>query len=191
MYNRGMNKDYKKLTRVIKKGGVVVMPSDTIYGMMASALDRAAVERLYHVRGRDPKKACIILISSIDELALFGVKINDVERETLGELWKETTSIVLPCPQKKWTYLHRGQESLAFRLIRKKHRLLRSMLRNTGPVIAPSANPEGKKVAEMIREAKNYYGDDVDLYVSAGHRVTGKPSRVASIDHGKIIWLRK
>lgn len=186
-----MNNSYRKLEKVINNGGIVIMPSDTIYGMMASALDCDAVEKLYRVRGRDTKKACIILIASIDELDLFDVHVNDAEREQLKELWKKTTSIVLPCPQKKWSYLHRGQKTLAFRLIGKRHRVLRSMLRNTGPVIAPSANPEGKKVAETIREAKAYYGDNVDLYVSAGRRVIGRPSRVVRIDHGKLTWLRK
>ena len=87
-------------------------------------------------------------------------------------------SVVLPCPAKEFSYLHLGTKTLAFRL--PKSAKLQALLKKTGPLVAPSANPEGKKPAETIAEAKDYFGDKVGMYVSASKRYFGKPSTLLS-----------
>lgn len=158
------------------------MPTDTIYGLVGQALKQKTVSRIYKVRHRNPKKPMIILIGSLSDLSCFGVKINARIKNLLNKIWpirpfdkiqgKQTqgrlvaVSVILPCQLKKFAYLHRGTKTLAFRLPAVKN--LRLLLCATGPLVAPSANPEGKKPAKNIKEAQKYFGKQADFYLNEG-----------------------
>jgi L-threonylcarbamoyladenylate synthase len=179
--------------KILKDNGIGVLPTDTLYGIVGSAFSKKAVERIYKVRGRNPKKPCIILISSINDLKKFGISQSLIRanRRIVENVWPGKVSVVFPLPkeaQKKFSYLHRGTKALAFRLPKKKS--LIALLKKTGPLVAPSANPEGKKPAETITEAKKYFGDKVDFYLFEGKK-TGKPSKIISLVTGEPIFLRK
>ncbi len=154
------------------------MPTDTIYGLVGSALDKKVVERIYAVRKRDLNKPFIILIGSLKDLDIFGAKINERTENLLKKIWPGPTSVVLPCKNKKFAYLHRGSETLAFRL--SKPLWLRKMLRKTGSLVAPSANISGKPPALTIKEAKKYFNGNVDFYVDGG-KLISEPSSLIKI----------
>jgi len=168
------------------------MPTDTIYGIVGRALDKNAVERIYKIRKRAPEKPCIVLIGEISVLLKFGINLTKAEEKTIEEC-NEPTSFIVDCPDEKFSYLHRGTQTLAVRLPAPQQ--LRNLLVLTGPLIAPSANPEGLPPARNIEEAKVYFGDlvdpvrgressqrpstsnGVDLYVDGGE-LAGKPSKL-------------
>lgn len=162
------------------------MPTDTIYGLVGSALSKKAVERIYRVRQRERNKPFIVLISSFKDLKLFGVKVSKEHLKILKTLWLAPsgvegpgpTSVILPVPNKKFSYLHRGANSLAFRLSKSKR--LISVLEKTGPLVAPSANPAGKTPAPTIQAARIYFGDRVDFYINGG-ALRGRPSSIVEI----------
>jgi L-threonylcarbamoyladenylate synthase len=177
----------EEVSAVIKDGGIAVIPTDTIYGIVCSAMDQKSVERLYKTRKRNPEKPMIILIGSIDALKLFGINLNREQKSFLKQ-WPEKTSIILGCEDKKLRYLHRGKNSLAFRIPGNPD--LIKLLKATGPLVAPSANPEGKKPAETIEQAQDYFRDKADLYLDCG-RMKSKPSRIISFLNGRIEIVRK
>jgi L-threonylcarbamoyladenylate synthase len=182
-------KEIARTTEVLRGGGICVIPTDTIYGVVGQALDQGTVDRLYAVKRRAPDKPLIILIASIEDLARFGVSLGPFERATLASLWPGKVSVILPCDEERFAYLHRGMNSLAFRL--PKDEWLRKMLERTGPLVAPSANPEGLPPAETVEEAKVYFGETVDWYLDAGRRIGGAPSTLVSIADGKPVVLRE
>lgn len=179
---------HSKVIKILRRGGVGVLPTDTIYGIVGSALKIKIVERIYRLRKRNPRKPMIILIGSITDLRRFGVNVDSKTNKILKRFWPGKVSIILPCPSKKFAYLHRGAKTLAFRLPAKKS--LRALLRKTGPLVAPSANPEGKPPAKTIREARRYFGDKVDFYIEGG-RLTRKSSKLIKMVDGKSIILRR
>lgn len=162
----------------LKNSGIAVIPTDTIYGIVAKARDRKAVARLYVLRRTTPGKPFIILIRDTRDLSMFGIKLTASQQEFLRTVWPGKVSVILPCPVKKFSYLHQGTKALAFRVPDSK--MLQILLEETGPLVAPSANPDGKKPAETITEAKKYFGDEVDIYVNAGRRLKGQPSTLVS-----------
>jgi L-threonylcarbamoyladenylate synthase len=188
-----------KAIGAILAGGVGVMPTDTIYGIVGSALEKGAVTRIYSLRRRNLKKPMIVLIGDVNDLRLFGVRTNAKVLEILRRFWPGKISIVLRCDlgrgargvvNKKWgrfKYLHRGGETLAFRL--PKPLWLRCLLQKTGPLVAPSANFEGDPPAMTIREAKKYFGKNVDFYLNTGPSKSA-PSTVLKIEKGKVVILR-
>lgn len=162
----------------IKRGGVAVIPTDTLYGIVARADNSAAVERVYNIRGRDPKKPMIVLIAEKNNLKVFNISLSSAQNKFLDQVWPGKVSVVLSCADKKWKHLHRGGGTIAFRV--PDHAPLRAFLKETGPLIAPSANPEGLPPAKTIEEVRAYFGDRIDAYCDGGV-LSGPPSSVVSL----------
>jgi L-threonylcarbamoyladenylate synthase len=172
----------------LNNGGVGVLPTDTIYGVVASALNRDAVERLYRLKARTPTKPFIILIADSSDLEKFGIAVDRLTDSLINQLWPGPVSIILPCGKDEFLYLHRGTNTLAFRL--PADEALRAFLRETGPLVAPSANPEGKEPATTKEEAEKYFGARVDFYIDAKPQV-GPASTLVEIKNGKVVVLRQ
>lgn len=174
---------------ILLASGIGVFPTDTIYGVIGSALQKETVERIYKLRKREFKKPMIILISSMSDLRLFGIKLNLKQKNILAKLWPGKVSIIFDCKSKKFSYLHRGTFSLALRLPKDKN--LVKILKKTGPLVAPSANLAGDKPAETFGEAKKYFENQVDFYVDHG-KLQSMHSTLVKIDaFGNIVVLRE
>lgn len=190
--------DNQDLVKIINDGGIAVMPTDTIYGIVGKAFDRGVVERVYALKKRDFKKPFIILIGSMSELNFFGIDISDDQKlvlekygslDSVEDYQLRPNSIILDCPHDKFEYLHRGTQSLAFRMPASKE--LRDLLLKTGPLVAPSANTEKSPASENMQDAKNYFGDKVDLYIDGGE-IVGKASRIIKLQgDGSVAVLRE
>lgn len=173
------------VAKSLKSGGVAVLRTDTLYGIVASALDKEAVERVYGIKRRTPTKSPIILIDSVDQL------FDTYDDQTLAVLhayWPGPNSIILPssnAPQ----WITRGNGSVAYRI--PDHPKLRSLLRSVGPIIAPSANPEGALPATTIEVAHEYFRDHIDIYVDEGEVIENAPSSLYLFDReGRLTQLR-
>ena len=117
------------------------------------------------------------------------MKLNGPVKKVLDKIWPGQVSVILPCESDKFEYLHRGTKALAIRFPDKKDLL--ELLKETGPLIAPSANFEGEPPALTIKEARDYFGDKVDFYEDAG-KLDSQPSTLISLNKdGKIRILRQ
>jgi L-threonylcarbamoyladenylate synthase len=169
------------------KGEVVVLPTDTLYGLVAKVDDYLAVKKVYEIKKRNLEKKCIVLISSLEDLELFGIILTNSLRERLADYWPGKFSIELPCTTNDMKYLRCGTDSLSFRW--PNDELLCELLKKTGPLIAPSANPEGLEPALNVIEAEKYFGDQVGLYVDGGTK-QGSPSTLISLLDDQLKVLR-
>jgi L-threonylcarbamoyladenylate synthase len=185
---KGSSKNvWEKAALLLKEGAIGVIPTDTIYGICGSAKIKKTVEKIYKLRKRDPKKPSIILISSLSDLKIFGIKLKKWQKEFLNSILPAKISFILPCPSKKFEFLHRGKKTLAFRIPSSKEIL--KVLKISGPLIAPSANIEGKEPATKISEAKKYFKDKV-FYWDKG-KIKGLPSTLVDLTKKEIKILRK
>ncbi|MBI2097684.1 MAG: threonylcarbamoyl-AMP synthase [Candidatus Vogelbacteria bacterium] len=164
----------KRAIKILQNGGVGVLPTDTIYGLVGQAQKPETVARIYRLKQRRPDKPFIILISDLAELKKFKIKPTRSMLKIINRFWPGPTSIIFT-------------KRVACRLPA-SHRL-RQLLKQTGPLAAPSANPEGRPPARTVAQAKKYFGDQVDFYL-AGGRIKKKPSRLIAIKNGKIIVIR-
>lgn len=161
----------EKLIETLSRGGVAVIPTDTIYGIVGQALSQETVKRIYEIKKRAPEKKCIVLIGHWSETNKFGI---DVSQYNIPEYGEPTSFII---------------EKIAFRVPVQAG--LRDLLKKTGPLIAPSANPEGLPPAEDLSEAKGYFGNLVDFYVDGG-KIAGKASKVIQLHKdGSVSILRE
>lgn len=173
-----------EIVQILQAGGVGVLRTDTLYGVVASVLHEDAVERVYGLRRRDSHKACIILAADISQLPEVA---SEVLRNFMTAQWPGPVSVVISAPDAP-KYLKRDGEGLAFRIPADEE--LRKLLELTGPLIAPSANLQGKEPAKSITEAKRYFGDTVDFYIDSGEVVDTKPSQLWQYNGEEMERLR-
>jgi L-threonylcarbamoyladenylate synthase len=162
----------ENLIRILKQGGVVIMPTDTLYGIVGQAENVSTVERIYQIRKRDSGKKCITLIGDIKELEKFSIALSEKQKKLIEKYWPGPNSIII--------------EELAFRV--PASLTLRNLLLQVGPLIAPSANLQGMPPAKNINEAKNYFGNMVDLYVDGG-TIEGQASKLIKLEKNDSITI--
>jgi len=186
--NEGGKITYVEAEAILNNGGVVIAPTDTLYGVLAKATDIEAVHKVDKLKGRSHVKSYIVLISDISELELFWIQINPRIKTFLSRVWPGPVTVALSVDEGVFPFLREGHNSIAFRL--PKSEKLIELIKNTGPLVAPSANPEGLTPASSIEDAQKYFGADASGYIDGGIR-TGMPSTVISFEKGDLECVRE
>jgi L-threonylcarbamoyladenylate synthase len=171
---------------IIKKGGVGLVPTDTIYGLSGLALDEDAVERVYELKGRDYDKPLIILLADIDQAEKLGANIDDLE--PVRKYWPSPLTVVARAGKLTPGFLHRGTHKLAIRV--PDYPELREMIKQTGPLVSTSANPQGKQPARNVNGAKKYFGKELDFYIDIGE-LEARPSTIVELKGGELKLIRQ
>lgn len=172
-------------------GGVVCMPTDTVFGLLGLATNSEALENIYHLKKRAASKPFIILCADVVQVAKYFVLNPPLDCFT-NNLWPGPISILLPMkphlpllePYKK---LFKTTE-IVVRI--PDHPLLRQVIRETGPLVAPSANPAGLAPATTVHQAREYFKEAVDLYVSGETPISAIPSTIVRFRAGIPELLR-
>jgi L-threonylcarbamoyladenylate synthase len=174
-----------QLIKTLQAGGLAVLRTDTVYGIVARADLQQSVERIFTVKGRDSEKALIVLMPEITSIP----PMKDTWRDIYAAYsQRQPTSIIIPATNEpRW--LTRGQASVAYRVPQLPE--LQQLLRTVGSLVAPSANPQGKPPARTIDEAKDYFGEAIDIYVDGGEVPKNiSPSRLIRPDGDTVTILR-
>ncbi len=179
----------KEIEEQLSTDHVGILPTDTVYGLVGNAHNAKTVERIYDLKERDRDKPMIILIADYPkDLTDFMLTVSDTVDAYIQKNWPGPVSILFPCHEEKFSYLHRGTFELAIRL--PDTDWFRSIIRQTGPLIGTSANKQGDPTVTSIKDAQKQFGNQVDFYVADGTRMA-KPSKLIRISQdGKIETLR-
>ncbi len=175
----------EKVTELLKGGAAGFMPSDTVYGLSACALNQAAVEKLYHLKQRDDHKPCIVLIADVDQAGDLGVDVKELE--PVGRFWPAPLTFIAPAENAP-RYLHRGTKTLAIRI--PDNNKLRDLIDKTGPLVSTSANIQNEPVALTAQRAQEIFGDSLDFYIDGGVQ-SGQSSTIVKISGGKLEIVRQ
>ncbi len=167
--------DESALEPILKKGGVGVLPTDTVYGLVCLANDELAVKRLYQLKSRENKPGTVIA-SSISQLIDLGLKPRYLK--AVQQYWPNPISIIIPCSS-ELDYLDQGMRTMAVRI--SNNPALNGLLDKVGPLLTSSANLPGKTPASNITSAKQYFGDKLDFYVDGGDLSGREPSTLIRI----------
>ncbi len=164
-----------EIIRLLKSGGIGVIRTDTLYGLVGRADDEVAVQRIYDLKHRDEAKSPIVLIGLTDQVY---DEPTEQAKHVIAGSWPGKISIILPSENAP-EWIRRDNASVAYRL--PDDVALRQLLRNTGPLVAPSANPEGEEPAMDIHQAAAYFGSGVDFYVDGGTVTDSTPSQLIRV----------
>lgn len=171
---------------LLQPGAVIVLPTDTVYGLVARAVDKPAVERLYSLKDRVNKPGTIIA-ADIEQLVSLGITRRYLK--AVEQYWPGPVSVIIPVSNSKLSYLTSGTHSLAVRLPDDKPLLV--LLKQTGPLMTTSANLPGQPVAVTIEQAKAYFNNKVDAYIDAGVLIDRQPSTIIRVIDDAIEVLRQ
>ncbi|AGW42021.1 translation factor [Leifsonia xyli subsp. cynodontis DSM 46306] len=170
----------------IGRGELVVIPTDTVYGVAADAFSPAAVQRLLDAKGRGRQSPPPVLVPGLPTLAALAEHV-PAEVEALVEaFWPGGLTIVLPAaPSLVWDL---GETSGTVALRMPQDRIALELLAETGPLAVSSANLTGRPAARTAREAEGMLGDAVAVYLDGGEagsaydRVEGRDSSSTIVD---------
>lgn len=173
-----------QIATALQNGGVVLLPTDTIYGLHARATDDAAVARIADIKGRDETKPFIVLCARIDQLELLGVAAASQQLEALASIWPAPLTAILPL--RAPIAASRGARTLAVRIPALEW--LRELLEMTGPLVSTSANPSGEKPVVAPSDLAPELQNRIDAIVDAG-AASGEASAILDLtgDEPRIV----
>ena len=172
----------------LARGGLVVFPTETLYGLGADASNPAALQHLVDLKGREAGKPILVLISDIAMLNTLVTEIPPLAARLMRRFWPGPLTLVLPAQPSVSEILTGGGDGIGVRL--SSHPIATALVRALGrPVTAPSANPAGQPAPVELQQARAYFGDRVDDYLDGG-RLHGAPSTVADV-RGELQVIRE
>lgn len=178
-------KPINEAVTILLGGGVGVMPTDTVYGLVARAADEQAVARLYAVKHRKHKPGTVIA-ASVEQLVELGIPKRYLS--AVEHLWPNSLSVEIPLGD-RLTYLHQETGRQAYRVVADPK--VREVLEKTGPLLTSSANQPGEPGATSIQQAYDYFGEEVDFYVDAGDLSGRAPSTIIRVVDDAIEIIRE
>lgn len=182
-----MPREIKKALELILKNEPIIVPTDTVYGLVCKYNSKKAVEKIYKLKKRDRKKPLILLGYNWSSLKKF-VQISQSLILNPQSYWPGATTLVLPASRKVPRFINKGYKTIGIRVPR--NRFLLNLLKHCpGKVLAStSANLSGKSDKKPQKEILK----KVKLFIPAKKdEMSLKPSRVIAIKQNQIITLRK
>ncbi len=176
--------DDAELIQAVQAGAVGILPTDTVYGVVAKISDGAAVDRLYGLKQRVAKPGTIIAADS-EQLIDLGLKARYLK--AVENYWPGAVTVVIPAGP-ELAALHKGSYSLAVRIPADQY--IHSFLKQTGPLMTTSANRPGEPPANDLKEAQAYFEDAVDFYVDGGNLKGHQPSTIIRMVDDAVEVLR-
>jgi len=178
--------DFALASAAVRRGRLIVLPTDTIYGVGALPRSHGGVAGIFEAKGRSMDRPIPVLAASAEDL--YDVVVFDERaRAVAAALWPGPLSLVLE-RQPDWPYdLGGNQATIAVRVT--KNEVARRLLERTGPLAVTSANVSGEPPAKTVDEARAALGDRVAVYLDGGP-CTDEPSSVVSLV-GEVRLLRE
>lgn len=162
--------------QAIARGRLVVMPTDTVYGVAADAFSPSAVAGLLQAKGRGRQQPPPVLVSGPDAMRALVESVPDEVTELIDAFWPGGLTIILPSqPSLSWD-LGDTEGTVAVRM--PDHRIALALLEETGPLAVSSANLTGQPAAISAIDAQEMLGESVDAYLDAGMSKTGIASTI-------------
>jgi tRNA threonylcarbamoyl adenosine modification protein (Sua5/YciO/YrdC/YwlC family) len=161
------------------ESGLVVIPTDTVYGVAADAFDPTAVRRLLRAKGRGRTMPVPVLIGDVSMLRALASDVCDEAQALAEAFWPGGLTLI--CTQQSSLRWDLGDSRGTVALRVPDHEDARSLLQNVGPLAVSSANTTGDPPAVTIAEARSMLGPAIDVYLDAGPTPGPQPSSIVDV----------
>jgi len=170
----------QKAVELLKEGKLVVIPTETVYGLAADASNPKAIAKIFKVKNRPTKHPMIVHIPSADYLKEWAIDIPDIAYELAEAFWPGPLTMVLKKAPHVSKVITGGQDTIALRC--PSHPVTQAILKEfKGGLAAPSANSFGHISPTCVDHVKNDLGDKVDLIVDGGPCSVGIESTIIDL----------
>ena len=183
----------KKLTaavQTLKGGDVIVFPTETLYGLGADALNEGAVEKVFQLKGRDPRNPIPVLVLDQEMLLTLVTAIPKTAQQLMDHYWPGPLTLVLPGRKDIPKHLCNPSGGVGVRI--SSQPIANLLVKGLGhPLTATSANPSGKEPARTVQEATTYFGDRIELFVDGGTLTSKSGSTVVEAMEENLKIIRQ
>jgi L-threonylcarbamoyladenylate synthase len=179
----------REAVAVLKRGGLVAFPTETVYGLGADASDPAAVARIYRIKGRPAGHPVIVHIGDVGQLERWARDIPEHASKLAARFWPGPLTLVLKRVFGIGDYLTGGEDTIGLRV--PGHPVALELLRQFGGgIAAPSANKFGRISPTTAEHVRNDLGDEVDLILDGGPCEIGIESTIIDLSRDRAVLLR-
>lgn len=177
-----------QVVNVFSKGGLVIMPTDTIYGILGDATNEEAIKKVFAVKNRDDNKPLLILVNGIDMLKRYVVDINNLENKLIKQYWPGPLTIIF---KKKNIndLLTCGKDTIGVRYP-DDDRLLELITKLDRPLFSTSVNISGEANVTCLDDAQKSILDNVDYIIDEGE-CNNSSSTIVAVINNQIKVLRE
>lgn len=180
----------RDVVRILRRGGVIVYPTDTFYGLGADSLNRDALSRIYEIKGRPLSKALLVLVSDAAMARPLAGEIPRAFDRLTAAFWPGPLTLILKAAPHLPVELVGPQRTIGVRL--PAPAWLRELVRMAGfPVVATSANISGERDIDTGEAAVRQFADKVDLIIDGGRTAGGRPSTVVDLSSTEPVLRRE
>ena len=188
--DKALQDQVEATVRILKGGGVVAIPTDTLYGLAADALNEKAVERIFSIKGRSKGMALPLLLADADDIVKWAVDIPDTAWLVAQRFWPGALTLVLKKGESISDAVSGGLDTIALRV--PNHHVPRAIARGLGaPITGTSANRSGSPGLMTAEAVRREFGSDVDLVIDAGDASKGLASTVLDLSGNQPRILRE
>ena len=191
-FNNNSQDVIQTAVKVLQDGGLVIFPSDTVYGLLVDATNPAAVQKLINFKNRPPGKAISVFVKNL-EMLNDEVEVSDKKKELLQQMLPGPFTIILPSKHKVSKLLESEKGTLGVRV--PNYQLVLDLVAVFGkPITATSANLGGRpphySIESLLNEIPESKKELIDLIVDAGKLPRNKPSTIVDLTESEVKILR-
>jgi L-threonylcarbamoyladenylate synthase len=181
--------DVRRAAQILRAGGLVAFPTETVYGLGADASSAQAVARLYKAKRRPPEHPAIVHFASAKEAFAFAREIPNAAKKLAREFWPGPLTLILRRSAKAKDFVTGGQDTVGLRV--PSHPVAQALLREFGGgIAAPSANVFGRLSPTTAAHVKEELAAAADLILDGGPSEVGIESTILDLSRGKPVLLR-
>jgi len=173
---QSIGKNIKKARKILKNGGVIIYPTDTLYGLGADIFNREAVERIFRIKGRDFKKPLSIMVSSLKQIKNLAW-VNQKQEKLIKTILPGPFTVLLKKKKKISYNITAGSEKVGLRIPASK--ICRQLSKDM-PITTTSANVSGFQPDLNINKIAKKFKNQTD-FILKGERLSGQPSIIIDL----------
>ena len=178
----------EKIKQELEKGGAVVLPTETVYGLFAKALDKKAVDHVYQLKRRPRDKALNLNVASLDDILNFSKNQPPYLQKLVDSFLPGPLTIILEANDKVPYWVNSDLTTVGFRM--PSHPVTLELIREFGPLIGPSANISGQDSGVTYKEILQDFNQNV-LGLEDDAFLTGQDSTIIDLSGSKVKILRQ
>lgn len=184
------NKKLDEVAEKIKNGGIVIFPTETVYGIGANSYNIDAVQKIYDIKKRPKEKALSLLISNFKMIDEIAKNVSKEERLIMKKFFPGPLTIILKKSDKISDLVTAGKDTVGVRM--PENEIALKLIDRVGvPLATPSANISGKPAGTEYNEIIKDFSGKIDYFIDGGKTKIGKSSTIVELQDGEINILRE
>jgi L-threonylcarbamoyladenylate synthase len=181
--------EVRRAAEILKRGGLVAFPTETVYGLGADASSAAAVARLYAVKGRPAEHPVIVHFADAESAFAWAREVPEAARKLAARFWPGPLTLILKRSRLAQDFVTGGQDTVGLRV--PSHPVAQQLLKRfKGGIAAPSANRFGLVSPTTAAHVRHDFGDEIDLVLEGGPSEVGIESTIVDLSGDGGVLLR-